>query len=574
MNNPNVCGFDTVLPVDNPPPRATPGWQRFPGVPLALTLLFFAFLLLPTVRENPRLWWTFVGVGAGLSTWITILWIGAKRWTQCFRIELVPLVKQHYIQAAVQSTLYAYWGWYFRDVYAEVPLILSQLVFVYVFDALLSWSRGRSWRLGCGLLPIILSTNVFLWFKNDWYYFQFLLIATAVLGKEFLKWNREGKRTHIFNPSAFALGLFALVLILTGTTDHTWAGRIADSFAKPPQIYVVIFMLGLVVQYFFSVTLMTLSAAATLCVLGVVYTWSTGTYYFVFWNLPAPVFLGLHLLVTDPSTSPRTNTGKVIFGSLYGLLAFALYGLLAHFDSYTVYDKLLPIPLLNLSVQGIDRLARSDFFARFNRWEAQFQPRRLNLVHMAGWSVMFLSLLGAGFVQAPHEGATYAFWKKALDEGRPGAAKGLLEVVKSQARDGSSAAWNELGMFYLEGQIVKKDVPTAARYFAQSSKLGNVAGSANLVTQFLASNSAKNSKVVTTAFDQLEAACDQGADGAICSLLGIAYETGKGRPQDLARAREYYKQGCIRGHKGCCNGLSRMPFKSTTSNAQPPPALR
>ena len=87
------------------------------------------------------------------------------------------------------------------------------------------------------------------------------------------------------------------------------------SFDSPPHIFLEIFLLGLVVQALFSVTLVTLSSAATLYVMNVVFTHSTGLYYFVDTNIPAAVFLGLHLLVTDPATSPRKNFGKIVFGA-------------------------------------------------------------------------------------------------------------------------------------------------------------------------------------------------------------------------------------------------------------------
>ena len=83
-------------------------------------------------------------------------------------------------------------------------------MFAYVFDMLLSWSRRQEYKLGFGPFPIIFSTNLFLWFRDDWFYLQFLMIAVGFLGKEFIKWEREGRRVHIFNPSAFALGLFSL----------------------------------------------------------------------------------------------------------------------------------------------------------------------------------------------------------------------------------------------------------------------------------------------------------------------------------------------------------------------------
>ena len=102
-------------------------------------------------------------------------------------------------------------------------------------------------------------------------------------------------------------------------------------------------------------TLVTLSAAATLYVLNVVYTGSTGMYQFIDFNIHPAIFLGLHLLVTDPATSPRKNFGKVIFGAAYGAGVFALVPLLEAWAAPAFYDKLLCVPSLNLTVRALDR---------------------------------------------------------------------------------------------------------------------------------------------------------------------------------------------------------------------------
>src|SRR4029077_4028096 len=123
---------------------------------------------------------------------------------------------------------------------------------------------------------------------------------------------------------------------------------------------------GLIVQALFSVTLVTLSATAMLCVLNLIYTSSTGMYQFIDFNIHPAVFLGLHLLVTDPATSPRKNFGKAVFGAAYGAGVFVLYGLLDSHGDPQLYDKLLCVPFLNLTVRALDRasVALSAWFAR------------------------------------------------------------------------------------------------------------------------------------------------------------------------------------------------------------------
>ena len=94
-------------------------------------------------------------------------------------------------------------------------------MFAYAFDALLAWSRRDTYTFGFGPFPIIFSTNLFLWFKPDWFYLQFLLVAVGFAAKELIRWNKDGRRVHIFNPSSFTLAVFSLALLLPAApTSH------------------------------------------------------------------------------------------------------------------------------------------------------------------------------------------------------------------------------------------------------------------------------------------------------------------------------------------------------------------
>ncbi len=540
-------------------------------VPVVLALSLLGFVLVPPIRGHTRLAWTFAAVAGVLVVWQVLLWIHAARLGRTLGVELVRPLKTHYIQASIQICIYTYWGWYWPKVYSAAPLILGQLVFYFALDALLSWSRGRSWRIGFGPVPIILSVNLFMWFKSDWFVFQFVLLAACAFGKEFIRWNRDGKNTHVFNPSAFGLALCSIVLISTGTTRLTWGVEVATTLARPPHIYLQLFLLGLVVQYFFSVTLMTLSAVAVLCLLNLAYTGSTGVFQFVDTNIPIAVFLGLHLLVTDPSTSPRTNGGRVVFGSLYGAANFALFSLLGKYGVPDFYDKLLPVPILNLCVPWIDRFAHFGVVGRFERWQAQFQPKKLNLFYMGCWVALFATMLATGFVEAPHKGASIAFWKKAYEEGRPYAAQNLVKMIGSQA-DGEigaakGPACNELGLIYAEGKMAARNPDAAAHYFAMACELGVLRGCENLVALQLARAPAEPSERATQqALDRLEQDYAKRPDGRGCALLGFAYETGRGRPLDAVRATELYVEGCKKGNVAACLGLVRLGFRADAAD--------
>lgn len=525
-------------------------------VPLALALVLLGFLLVPPVRGHARLELAFAGASGLLALGCALVAWRARRRGEPLRIELVPGRKSHYIQGCVQLCIYAYWGWYWRDVYREAPLILAQLVFLYAFEALLSFARGQSWRLGFGPLPIVLSTNVFLWFVHDWYALQFVTLAIAALGKQLVQWERDGKRTHVFNPSAFCLALVSLVLIATGTTQLTRGIEIATTIGRPPHIYLEIFLLGLVVQFFFATTLMTLAAAATLLLWNVVWERATGTWFFVDTNLPIAIFLGLHLLVTDPSTSPRSSAGRVIFGALYGAGNILLYALLQHWGVPEFYDKLLPVPLLNLGVQWMDRMARRGWLARLGQIEARLRPHLANGVHMALWSAVFVTLLATGYVEAAHPGRSLAFWKQAAEEGRSGARERYLKLVGAQAEAGSGEANRLLGEVWMEGRLRTRDRALAAYYLARASALGDLQGARELAVQFLFLREARSDADVLRALERLEAQMDH--DGRSAYLLGFACETGRGRELDAGRAAALYALGSALDDPDCRRAAKRL----------------
>src|SRR5271154_5544897 len=361
---------------------------------LALIVVFSCFAFLPAVRSNSRLMWSFLGTAAGLLVFFFFLRrqvIKAGR-VVCYEFLPKPV---HYVQLTMHSCIYAYWGWYWREVYHQFPLIICQIAFTYVLDMLVCWSRRDNWVLGFGPFPIVLSTNLFLWFKPDWYFLQFLMLATIVLCKEFITWKRDGRRAHIFNPSAVALFIFSVGLILTQSTNITWGQEIAVSQSRPPYIYLEIFLLGLVVQSLFSVTLVTLSSVVTVYAMNLIYTHVTGGDYFTDANIPAAGFLGMHLLVTNTATTARKNFGKIVFGSLYGVGVFGFVWLLDSIGVPPFYDKLLCVPLLNLTVRALDRASVAlDTRLRLPTWE----PRRANLTFMAVWICLFAVMYSTGFL--------------------------------------------------------------------------------------------------------------------------------------------------------------------------------
>ena len=313
--------------------------------------------------RHPALAASLLAAAALLATWSAglCLWAGLRG--RRLAVELDPR-PQHYVQACAQASVFLYWGWHWPPVRDAAVLIAAQVLFAYAFDLLLAWSRGEAGRLGFGPVPVVFSINLFLWFADDRFHLQLLLVAFAFAAKSLIRWERDGRRTHVFNPAAFALAVFAVALLVTGTSDLTRGQDIAVSQFFPPHMYLWIFLVALPGQYLFGVTSMTLAAVAATWLFGLAWFTATGVYYFYDAYVPIAVFLGMHLLFTDPSTAPRTAAGRLLFGALYGAGVVAGYALLAGAGLPTFYDKLLPVPLLNLSVGLLDRVARSGVLRR------------------------------------------------------------------------------------------------------------------------------------------------------------------------------------------------------------------
>lgn len=590
--------------------------ERAVVLPLVATLAIVAMGLLPSVRQNARVLWSFWGVAAALLTWNVWLLATSISRGRTFALDVV-LRKQHYLQACAQGFVLLYWGWYWRQVYDSAHLIAAQLLFAYAFDMLLTWSRRESYALGFGPVPVIFSINLFLWFKQDWFYLQFLLVAIGIGAKELIQWNKEGRRTHIFNPSSFPLALFSIVLIVTGSTNMTWGPEIANTQFYPPQIYLTLFLVGLPGQVFFGVTTMTMMAVVTTYVFGLLYFVIAGTYFFFDSYVPIAVFLGMHLLFTDPSTSPRTELGRIIFGTMYGLSTVACYAILGVAGVPTFYDKLLPVPILNLTIKIVDRATRSTVLKRLDPGALgrALAPKQRNRAYIAVWTTVFVTMSGAGGVGDRHPGHDVLFWQQACARGVSEGCHGLAVVESSHCQDGSGWACNELGILIFEKRV--SNFGKIEDSLQRACQLGFAAGCKNfrifadsggqlrsapprLVDYPLLLREGKGPLPDRTVLDVYTRACDRGwmsgCEGlafmylhgmraphdplraaqllgiacnggrpTACSDLGLIYKHGDGVQKDTTRGRSYLKRACDLGFDEACLSLinDQQAVKST-----------
>jgi hypothetical protein len=457
------------------------------GLPAALAVALATLTFLDSVSRNATVVATLLTAASAIVAWNVWLTARARRRDHPLTLQVV-LRKQHYVQACAQGLVLLYWGWYWRPVYDFVPLIAAQLIFAYVFDMLLAWSRRSTYTLGFGPFPVIFSINLFLWFKSDWFYLQFLMVVVGFAAKELIRWNRDGRVVHIFNPSSFPLGLFSLALILTGTSDVTRGQDIAISQFYPAHMYLLIFLVGLPGQFLFGVASMTLSAVLTTYFFGLAYFAVTGTYFFYDSYVPISVFLGMHLLFTDPSTSPRTELGRALFGVLYGLSAVALYQLLGAAGVPTFYDKLLQVPILNLSVRLLDRASRARWLAAFDpsRVGRSLTARQRHVAYLSVWAMAFALMSVSQGVGDRHPGQWLPFWERACRDGRPRACAYLANMESIFCNAGSGWACNEAVIRQGErvtaaGGSTQWDLPAATALFQRGCRLGFVPACRNAV---------------------------------------------------------------------------------------------
>jgi hypothetical protein len=572
-------------------------------LPAVFAVALAAIAFLPSVLAQPRLLWSILGAASTLG--IATLSLGVVSRGRSFVID-VQLRPQHYLQACAQGSVLLYWGWHWRPVYDAFPLLIAQLLFAYAFDILLAWSRRDTYTLGFAPFPVIFSINLFLWFKPEWFYLQFLMIAVGFAAKELIRWEKDGRRAHIFNPSSFPLAVFSLGLILTGTTSMTYGPEIAVTQFNPPYIYLFLFLIGLPGQYLFGVTTMTMSAVVTTYVFGVVYYWMTGSYFFIDSYIPIAVFLGMHLLFTDPSTSPRTELGRVMFGVMYGLGNVVLYEVFRQIGVPSFYDKLLPVPIMNLSIKLIDRMARSSWLSRFDpaRLAPSLTGRRRNLAYITIWTAVFVGLSVTEGVGDNHDGQRVPFWQKACMQNARGACENLAIILDSYCNEGSGWACNEVGALRMSGRV--ENVERVGYNFARACDLGVKAGCENvllaaqsparqvpptlrdypivlqsgkgalkdqspiaLLTQACADEWMNGCEGLggvylrgiegvppdpVKAASYFETACDGGV-GTACSNLGLMHHSGDGLPRDVQKGLAYLQRSCDLGYANACRWL-------------------
>jgi hypothetical protein len=528
------------------------------GVP---ALVMLALTLAPGMDARPGLRQA-VWIAAALSLGLVI--VSSRR----HALDVATAIRRpHWMQALTQLGVYVFWSLHWEPVAGFALAILVQLAFAFQMDALMAWWHGKPWRVGFGPLPVVLSINLFMWFRDEHFVWQLVMVALCYFAKYAITWRRDGTRCHVFNPSSFGLAVISVGLLATGTAGLTYARDIATTQEAAPHFIVVLFFLGLIVQLQFRVVLVTASAAIATWLLGVAFLQATGVYMFATTDIPAAVFLGMLLLVTDPATSPRGTAAKVLFGAAYGALAFASFPFLESLGSQGYFDKLLPVPLLNLLVHRFDRWG-AWIGAKFAR--ARPPRRDANLWHVIGWGAVFAGLWATHAVGPGHPGRDITFWQRACAQDRFRACSTYFNLLTAECNAGRGEACHNLGVELFEREQRGAGVGdrAAAEYFARACELGVELGcAARQGLDARPSPSVAPGPPAPSAPETLAAArlrgCDEG-DATACADLAAMYNFGDGVPQDYARAVELTDQACGLGLGVACARLAQAYAQGTT----------
>jgi hypothetical protein len=255
---------------------------------------------------------------------------------------------------------------------------------------------------------------------------------------------------------------------------------VAETEFYPPHMFLAIFLVGLPGQFLFGVAPMTLAAVGTTFLFSQLYFMATGSYYFVDSHIPIAVFIGMTLLFTDPATSPRTLVGRIVYGVLYGLSTVFLYDLLLSWNTPAFYDKLLQVPLLNLAVKLLDRLATLPVLKALDPsvWARAWAPRRRHLAYMGVYASAFVAMSASGHLGDDHPGQWTPFWEQACAAERPEACLNLYFLHDGYCADGSAWSCNEVGIMLAE-RYGNRTVAAAA--FNRACTLQFAAGCDNAV---------------------------------------------------------------------------------------------
>src|SRR5208283_1818503 len=102
------------------------------SLPVAFIVALFALSFLPRIAGVPLLALSFRCACGVLSIWYLIVVARSRADPAALGVDL-QIIRVHWVQMLVHSTIYTYWGWFWAFIYGQVPLLIGQICFAYGF---------------------------------------------------------------------------------------------------------------------------------------------------------------------------------------------------------------------------------------------------------------------------------------------------------------------------------------------------------------------------------------------------------------------------------------------------------
>jgi len=184
----------------------------------------------------------------------------------------------------------------------------------------------KPFRFPLSSLTSVIGIVLILFSPHDWVFVAVPVIAMC--SKYFIKY----KNIHFFNPNNFGI-VFALTFLgsYVSTTGGRWAG--------PPMLFFAVIILGFLISLRAQRIELSLAWIASFVFFAVIRSKVQGlTMEQVLVPMAGPLFyLYSFYHITDPVTSPRNTTGKIIFGVSLGFV-----------DNLFRYNEILYSPFYSL----------------------------------------------------------------------------------------------------------------------------------------------------------------------------------------------------------------------------------
>ncbi|MEP1204014.1 MAG: tetratricopeptide repeat protein [Lentilitoribacter sp.] len=132
----------------------------------------------------------------------------------------------------------------------------------------------------------------------------------------------------------------------------------------------------------------------------------------------------------------------------------------------------------------------------------------------------------------------------------------FLPMLESSASNGNARAARSIGRLYLTGNLLKKDLNTAADWLSRASKFGDAAAMHDLALLRLDQNKATNPHAIIS---MLKKSATLGYSGSMTALGRLHLQNRFDLP--IAGSISWFEQGAAAGHAGSMEELARIFLK-------------